>query len=53
VDRVSFEQIIQVAQIGLLIMNALLVPAAFSGVRWVISVERRLAQIQTLLKSES
>lgn len=41
----TFDQILGIAQICLVGLNVLLVPMAFSGIKWVISVERRLAEI--------
>jgi hypothetical protein len=46
---VTFDQALAVAQLCLLVINVLMVPLAFTGVRWVISVERRLAEISVKL----
>jgi hypothetical protein len=46
-----WDELLAFTQIALLVLNTLLVPLVFSGVRWVISVERRLTEIATELKN--
>ena len=47
----NLEQIVSIAQVCLVGLNVLLVPMAFSGIRWVISVERRLSEISVKLNA--
>lgn len=45
----TFDQLLATAQLLLVVLNIILVPVAFAGVRWVISVERQLAVIAVKL----